>query len=157
IAQTQITRLELAMCAQRRWKVADFTAFILKHPLIVHLARRLVWGVFDGNKLAHSFRIAEDGSFASEADAAITLPKGAMIGRVHGWEVPEALLGKWGWVFADYEILQPFDQLGRQVFTPTDAEKRASHLPRMHKVAVKTGKVMGLEIRGWRKGPPQDA
>ena len=132
-------------------------AFILRHPLLVHLARRLLWGVFDGDKLTQTFRIAEDGTLAGPDDEALVLAPAAIIGLVHRLEVPAGLLGQWGGVFADYKILQPFDQLGRQVFLPTEAEKRASTLPRMKKVKVKTGKVMGLEVRGWRKGEPQDA
>ena len=157
IASAQLTRLELAMCAQRRWQRADFEVFILRHPLLVHLARRLLWGVFAGDKLTQTFRIAEDGTFAGPEDETLGLPAAAVIGLVHRLEVPAGLLGKWGGVFADYKILQPFDQLGRQVFLPTEAEKQASALPRMKKVKVKTGKVMGLEVRGWRKGEAQDA
>ena len=157
VASSQLTRLELAMCAQRRWKLEDFSAFILHHPLVVHLARRLVWGVFQGPKLTQTFRIAEDGTFAGPDDDTVTLAGDAVIGLVHRLEFPEPLLGKWGGVFADYKILQPFDQLGRQVFFPTEAEKKASSLHRHGKFAAKTGKVMGLEIRGWRKGEPQDA
>ena len=145
------------MCAQRRWQRADFEVFILRHPLLVHLARRLLWGVFAGDKLTQTFRIAEDGTFAGPEDETLVLPAAAVIGLVHRLEVPAGLLGKWGGVFADYKILQPFDQLGRQVFLPTEAEKQASALPRMKKVKVKTGKVMGLEVRGWRKGEAQDA
>ena len=157
IASAQLTRLELAMCAQRRWQRADFEVFILRHPLLVHLARRLLWGVFAGDQLTQTFRVAEDGTFAGPEDEALELPPAAVIGLVHRLEVPVDLLGKWGGVFADYKILQPFDQLGRQVFLPTEAEKQASTLPRMKKVKVKTGKVMGLEVRGWRKGEAQDA
>jgi predicted DNA-binding WGR domain protein len=157
IASAQLTRLELAMCAQRRWQRADFETFILRHPLLVHLARRLLWGVFVGPELAQTFRIAEDGSFAGPDDDALQLPPAAVIGLVHRLEMPAELLGKWGAVLADYKILQPFDQLGRQVFLPTEAEKQASMLPRLKKAQVKTGKVMGLEVRGWRKGEPQDA
>jgi hypothetical protein len=76
---------------------------------------------------------------------------------VHRLELSDALAAKWGSLFAEYEILQPFEQLGREVFLPTPAEKSASVLERFGKLSVKTGKVMGLEIRGWRKGPPQDA
>ncbi|MFO0728840.1 MAG: DUF4132 domain-containing protein [Myxococcota bacterium] len=157
IASLQLVRLELTMCNQRRWKVEDFSAFILKHPLLVHLARRLVWGVFEGDKLSATFRVAEDGTFADEKDEAYTLGKKGHIGLVHRLELSESLQKAWGTVFSDYKILQPFEQLGRQIYAPTEAEKKANVLPRMQKVDVKTGKVMGLEIRGWKKGTPEDA
>jgi len=40
IAQNQIVRLELAMCAQRRWEGDSFRALFLEHPLLIHLVRR---------------------------------------------------------------------------------------------------------------------
>lgn len=156
VAATQLVRLELAMCAQRRWKYADFAALILRHPLLVHLVRRLVWGVFDGAKLEQTFRVAEDSSLASEDDAPLTLAQDAVVGLVHRLELPPALLGKWGGLFADYKILQPFEQLGRQVYQPSSDEAKGSVLKR-GKLAAKTGKVMGLQERGWRKGEAQDA
>ena len=143
VASHQITRLELAMCAERRWTREEFTTFILGHPLVVHLARRLVWGAYEGAKPKHTFRVAEDGTFADPADAAVTLKDDLQVGIVHRLELPEALLGTWGSVFADYEILQPFDKLGREVYAPSAAEKKASRLERMKDVSVKTGKVMG--------------
>ncbi len=157
VAASQVTRLELAMCSQRRWSAADFQTFIAHHPLVVHIARRLVWATFDGTKVKTTFRVIEDATLADEADTTFALPKDAIVGLVHRLELSDALAAKWGSLLADYEILQPFEQLGREVFLPTPAEKSASVLDRLGKLSVKTGKVMGLEIRGWRKGPPQDA
>ena len=157
VAASQLTRLELAMCSQRRWKAPDFQTFIVRHPLVVHIARRLVWATFDATKVKATFRVTEDGTLADEADKTFALPKDAIVGLVHRLELSDALAAKWGSLLAEYEILQPFEQLGREVFLPTPAEKTASVLDRLGKLSVKTGKVMGLEIRGWRKGPPQDA
>lgn len=157
VASNQLIRLELAMCAQRRWKCDGYKDFIVRHPLLGHLARRLLWGVYEGEKLQQTFRVAEDGTFASVEDESLTLAPDALIGLVHRLDLPDAILGKWGGVFADYKILQPFDQLGRQVFFPTAAEKKENVLKRFGKAAVKTGKILGLELLGWRKGEPQDA
>jgi len=157
IASSQILRLELAMCGQRRWKRDDFEGFILHHPLVVHLARRLVWGIFDGGKLTGSFRVAEDGTLADMSDKTLVLRSEATIGLLHRLEMPDDLVEKWGSVLSEYEILQPFDQLGRQVYAPTAEETKANVLWRMKGAEVKTGKVMGLELRGWRKGEAQDA
>ncbi len=157
IASSQILRLELAMCGQRRWKRDDFESFILRHPLVLHLARRLVWGIFEAGKLSGSFRVAEDGTLADMSDKTLVLRSEAMIGLLHRLEMPDDLVEKWGSVLSEYEILQPFDQLGRQVYVPTDEERQASAVWRMKGAEVKTGKVMGLEIRGWRKGEAQDA
>ncbi len=157
IAATQITRLELAMCLRRRWDAEAFRTFLVGHPLVVHLARRLVWGVYEGEQLAATFRVAEDGTFADRNDDGWTLPDGAIVGIPHPLELDAGAGGAWGQVFGDYRIVQPFAQLGRDTYAPTDAERGARTLDRVVDVPVKTGKILGLDARGWRKGPPQDS
>jgi hypothetical protein len=158
VAKDQLARMELAMCGQRRWSAEQFRKFFVDHPLLIHLVRRLVWGTFDGKgKLAATFRVAEDRSFADTNDDAWELPSDATVGIPHMLELGEELARKWGDVFADYEILQPFAQLGREIYAPTDAEKKATSISRVKDRVVPTGKVLGLETRGWRRGTPQDA
>src|SRR5262249_43782274 len=53
--------------------------------------------------------------------------------------------------------LQPFKQLGREAHAIAPAEKDAKKLERFVGVKVPTGKVLGLEARGWRRGAAQDA
>ena len=60
IASSQTRRLERAMCNGRRWRSADFTRFVVEHPLLFHIARRLVWGAYDGDALIETFRVADD-------------------------------------------------------------------------------------------------
>ncbi|MRG93902.1 WGR and DUF4132 domain-containing protein [Polyangium spumosum] len=158
IAQNQITRLELAMCAERRWEVGSFRALFLEHPLLVHLVRRLVWGVYteEGKYLA-AFRVAEDSSLADADDAAFNLPDGAYVGIVHPLALPEATRAAFGQILGDYSIVQPFPQIGRDTYAPTDAEVNDSNIKRRAGQFVPVGKILGLVERGWRKGQPQDA
>ncbi|HEY1959088.1 MAG TPA: DUF4132 domain-containing protein [Polyangiaceae bacterium] len=157
IAGSQLLRLEVAMCTQRRWSVDVYRQFLLEHPLLFHIVRRLVWGVYDrAGKLASTFRVAEDRSLASAKDDAYDLPDGAEVGIVHRLELDDAQAASWGQVFGDYEILQPFAQLSREIATPTEKEKAATKLERVVGLTVPTGKVLGLDHRGWRRGPPQD-
>jgi hypothetical protein len=60
-------------------------------------------------------------------------------------------------VFTDYELLQPFDQLGRSVHSLTDEERASDNLTRFLGIDVPVGKVFSLERRGWQRGRPQDA
>ncbi|GAA2123705.1 hypothetical protein GCM10009727_10550 [Actinomadura napierensis] len=57
-------------------------------------------------------------------------------------------------MFADYEILQPFPQLGRGVHALTEEEKAADHLERFEGLTVPTGVVLGLERLGWARATP---
>lgn len=158
IAQNQITRLELAMCAQRRWEAASFAALFLEHPLLVHLARRLIFGVFgaDGSCVG-AFRVAEDSSLADGSDAAYALPATAQVGIAHPLELSEAQKAAFGQILGDYGIVQPFAQLGRDTYAPTAAEGQTHAIKRRDKAVVPLGKLLGLCERGWRKGAPEDA
>jgi hypothetical protein len=55
-----------------------------------------------------------------------------------------------GQLFADYEILQPFRQLGRETYAPTPAEREGHEITRFAR-SVPSGAVLGLLNRGWRK------
>jgi len=157
IAQGQILRLEIAMCTQRRWDEDVFRRFLLEHPLVIHLVRRLVWGVYDEkNALAATFRVAEDRSLSNAEDAPYELPTGARVGIVHRLELTDAQAAAWGQVLGDYEILQPFSQLAREIAAPTADEKNGKKLERVVGLKVPTGKVLGLDHRGWQRGAPQD-
>lgn len=158
LAADQITRLELAMVARRRWTKADFEAYFVGHPLLRHLVRRLVWADFraDGTGVRATFRVAEDATYADAADEPLTLPDDAVIGVAHPVDLAGDL-ARWTEIFADYEILQPFPQLGRPVRTLTAEEEKGSLLTRFAGVRTPAGKVLGLERRGWRRSDPADA
>ncbi|NUP51210.1 MAG: DUF4132 domain-containing protein [Catenulispora sp.] len=156
VTADQIARLEQSMCLRRRWSMLDFCSYFVAHPLVRHLVRRLVWGSYDadGNLLA-TFRIAEDLTFADLDDEPfeddITL-----VGLAHPLEFGE-LISRWSDVFADYEILQPFAQLGRETYTLTDAERAATNLQRFKdRLDIPVGRLVGLTRRGWRRGEAWD-
>jgi uncharacterized protein DUF4132 len=157
LASDQILRLELAMCARRRWSAREFADFFVAHPLLRHIVRRLVWATYgaDGAPSA-AFRVAEDLTFADIEDEGFKLPDDASVGVAHPLDLGDALSG-WSDVFADYEILQPFQQLGRQVFSLTDEERRSPNLQRFADLPVPAGRVVGMERRGWRRGAAWDA
>ena len=166
IAAQQLQRLETAMCQRRRWRLADFRAFIAQHPLVRHIARRLIWGVYEvqdganhGGTLTACFRLAEDdSSFTNASDEAFEVPDGdnTRIGVPHALELPAADAAAFGQVFADYELLQPFAQIGRDTYTLTEAEKKTDKLERWKGAKVPTGRVLGLANKGWRRGQAQD-
>jgi predicted DNA-binding WGR domain protein len=157
-ASLQILRLEMAMCGQRRFEASQFVELFVQHPLVFHIVRRLVWAVYDadGKKIVNTFRVAEDRTFANGSDDAFVLDDKAKVGIPHTLELDEKTAGAWSGVFGDYELVQPFPQLGRPSFTPTAEQKAAKKLDIVDKLLVKTGKVLGLETRRWRRGAPQD-
>ena len=151
VSRDLIGRLEAAMVEQRGWSVEEFTDLFARHPLTWHVARRLVW-LGDGT----AFRVAEDRTLADVEDKTLTLPDTARSTIAHPLELT-GRLDAWAEVFADYEILQPFPQLGRPVYALTDEERKSRRLTRFERHTVPTGKVIGLERHGWVREAPQDA
>ena len=157
VAQSQLVRLELAMCSQRRWEAEAFHQFFVSHPLLIHIVRRLVWGAFDKTDvLVGTFRVGEDRSYADVKDGKFVLPAGANVGLVHRLHMDQKEADAWGQVLGDYEIMQPFAQLSREAILPSTDEHDVTELSRVVGLTVPTGKVLGLDTRGWRRGPPQD-
>jgi hypothetical protein len=157
LAADQIARLELAMVGQRRWTAQEFRQYFVAHPLLRHIVSHLVWATFDTDGAVETaFRVAEDLSFADVSDDEYKLADDELVGIVHPLHLG-ATLAAWSEVFADYEILQPFPQLGRPVFVFTDEEKASQELTRFAGIDMPIGKVLGMERRGWRRGAPQDA
>ena len=148
VASEQIKRFNRSMVTGRRWTSVEFAQFVLGHPLLVHIARRLLWGEFgDGPRPTTVFRVSEDSTFADVDDNAVTLGDGT-IGLVHPAHIPETV-GAWSDVFADYEILQPFPQLGRPVHEPLPGDLDGSGLSRFTGVTATPSQALRLTYRGW--------
>ncbi|GAB3275212.1 DUF4132 domain-containing protein [Kineosporia babensis] len=156
VATDVIARLEFAMVNQRRWSGAEFRQLFVAHPLLRHIVRRLVWGLYDEQgRLTGSLRVAEDSSFADVSDEEVVLADDAVLGVVHPRHLDD--VSAWTEVFADYEILQPFAQLSRSVFTLSPGSAESGHLEQFEGLKVPAGKLLGLERRGWQRESPMDA
>ncbi|WP_189152661.1 DUF4132 domain-containing protein [Lentzea pudingi] len=152
VASDQIHRLEGAMTTQRTWTAAEFHTVLADHPLLRHVARRLVWITDEGR----TFRLAEDNTLATPEDTEFTLPEAATVRVAHPVDLT-GTLPAWGEVFADYEILQPFPQLGRRAHAFLPDEDTVPQLQKYVGLPMPVGKVLGLTKRGWVRGTPLDA
>jgi hypothetical protein len=158
IARSRIVRLEMAMIARRRWPASDWKQLFAGKPLVLQLARRLVWGVYDSaGKLTDLFRVAEDGSLADGTDSLYEVPNEARIGLVHPAELTQKTLQAWATLFSNYEVLQPFPQLSREVFTLTTEQANENELKRVNGLELPAPKVVfGLESLGWKRWGAED-
>ncbi|URN09217.1 DUF4132 domain-containing protein [Actinomadura madurae] len=147
VAADQIKRLERAMVTGRSWTPEEFRAFFVEHPLMGHIARRLVWAAGDA-----VFRVAEDGTLADVHDDEFTLPPDAAVTLPHPVLLDEKTVAAWASVFADYEILQPFEQLGRPVHVLADDERAGTRLARFEGRTAHFGRFLGMTSRGWELG-----
>ncbi|WP_306361443.1 DUF4132 domain-containing protein [Nocardia sp. CC227C] len=146
----QIRRLEQAMVDGRRWSTAEFDRYLVAHPLLRHIARRLVWTTG-----ATSFRLAEDFTPTDIDDAPLRFAESARIGIAHPLELGETVAA-WGEVLADYEITQPFRQLARPVYALTPEERATRRIERFEGISVSVGALLGLTRRGWDRAAVQD-
>ncbi|MEV6065992.1 DUF4132 domain-containing protein [Nocardia sp. NPDC052001] len=147
LAADQLARLERAMVTRRRFSVTELRELFIAHPLRWHITRRIVWGVYMDDALVSTFRIAEDRSFADHADDALTLAEDAVLGVAHPLEFPDRI-GSWAEIFADYELLQPFPQLARELFTVPEELGSATEI-RGDGTKVDGTRFLGLTGRGW--------
>lgn len=156
IISTQPARLENAMCQQRRWRRGEFLDFFVHHPVMRHFSQRLLWAVSspDGT-WKNGFRVAEDATLADSDDALYALPpeseETALISLPHPLEIPTKDKMRWQTLFADYEIMQPFEQLARPTFVLPAEELARPDLLHYIDRRIGTGSLLGLEARGWKR------
>jgi hypothetical protein len=145
----QVRRLERAMLSRRRWAAEDFERFLVGHPFLIFLVQRLLWGAYGGGRRTAAFRVTEDRTYADGDDRPYT-PCGRAVGVVHPLELTEQEQARWGEVFADYEIIQPFPQLGRGVRLLQPSEAAATVLTRFAGPGIPATGFNGLlEQHGW--------
>lgn len=148
LAKQQLGALEEAMCAVRTWRVQDHAARFIQHPLLRHLGRRLVWACVDAEgEPTATFRIAEDLTLADVDDAPFAPDEDARLAVAHPLALAPALRARWTTLFGDYQILQPFPQLGRELFEGAglSGEEVASARDRV----TSRGRLFQLGRRGW--------
>jgi hypothetical protein len=146
VAKERIKALEVSMVEQSPRRAGDFRAFLADHPLMGHLARKLVWVTAAGV----SFRVAEDRTLADLADELLTVDDDEVIRLAHPLLLGEER-ARWAEVFEDYEILQPFAQLHREVFRPGPPGFGA-----VVGAQVDGRRLAGLRSRGWLVGSESD-
>jgi len=125
-AQTE--RLYEAMCIERRWGVEDWDAYLLRHPIVGRLLRRLVWiGLdADGGRVT-LFRPLDDGSLSDVEDGTVDPASIAQVQIAHASLVTAGEAAAWRAHLADYEVDSPFAQFDTDlpVLPAADADRTA--------------------------------
>ena len=157
IVATQLVRLEKTMCTARCWTSENWKKLFVSNPIMHRFAIGLVWGIYKEDKLETSFRYLEDGSFNTVDDEEFTLPETAQIGLVHPIELSEKELAAWKQQLKDYEVAQPFAQLERGIYRPTDEEKGTDCIERFSgKIKKSMDLASAMNKIGWNKGQVGD-
>lgn len=108
----QTERFREAMRAHHTWSVETWRAYILTHPLVKNYAKRLLWvGLTKVSRAPVVFRVTEESELADISDETITLEQFDDIQLVMHGSLPTKARDAWAELFADYEVVQPFEQL----------------------------------------------
>jgi hypothetical protein len=144
VAVERLRAVEDAMVTERSWTAAEFRELFVRHPLMWQLTHRLVWVARDpGDAVATTFRVAEDRTFADVDDKEWTLGDDAIVAVAHPWHLESG----WAGLFGDYAIIQPFPQIGRELFRPGQTDLTA-----LAGAPVDGRRLFVLSSRGWRFG-----
>lgn len=135
--RAETRRLELAMIAARSFEVASLQARAARSPVAAAVQRRVLW--LDQAR-GLTVRLAEDGTFADLDDAPTTVEGPLLV--PHRLVLTETDVVRWSAIFADYELVQPFPQLMREVVHEAPIGR-----------AYSPGHVVGLWNAGWQ---PED-
>jgi hypothetical protein len=97
-----------------------------------------------------TFRVAEDCTYTNVHDDAIGLADLAYVEIVHPIQLSPDLKSDWATLFLDYEILSPFSQLDRQIYSLEPPEQQVIR-------RFKTFNQNALGQRpGWSRNSPYD-
>ncbi|HEY0736263.1 MAG TPA: DUF4132 domain-containing protein [Herpetosiphonaceae bacterium] len=159
VAKVQAVRLEQVMVTGRRWTLTEFETLLVRHPLMTHLVRTLIWGTYDPlGALSSTFRVTEDQSYADATDEMVDLPPDVAIGLIHPLDLSADVRAAWGEILSDYEIVQPFPQLGRAIQRLEAHELTATDIMRFNELTIPAAAlVFGLDKLGWTRDLPADA
>ncbi len=113
----QFKRLERMMLSQRTWHVECWEEHLRDHPVMVLFTKNLLWVAEDLDTGALTyFRVAEDRTLASEEDEEVKLSSHCLVRLAHPALMEAGARQRWGDVFVDYELIAPFQQLGRPLY-----------------------------------------
>jgi hypothetical protein len=108
----QAIRLERLMASGHTWSWMDFQADLLPHPVMSAIARTLLW-TGQSETTPTVFQIAEDHSFVGIDGKDIDAQDFISVCITHPATLSSEAISRWGEHLSDYNIIQPFPQIGR--------------------------------------------
>ncbi|HEY6126245.1 MAG TPA: DUF4132 domain-containing protein, partial [Steroidobacteraceae bacterium] len=157
IVALQTDRLYEALCTGREWPYADWHDYLNLHPVVRHLAQRLIWLQYADSGVVNVFRPLDDGTLTNADDEAVTLPPDARVRLAHDSLLPREAVERWQQHLVDYEIKPLFQQLGKGTYElPPDRQNAKElsdfqgHLLEAYALRGRAGKL------GYQRGAAED-
>jgi hypothetical protein len=154
----QVSRLREAMCLERQWPVEDWQLYVLGHPLVARLARRLVWmGLDESGTCVATFRPLDDNSLTDTDDRPVDISRFSRLQLGHSRLVPPEVAQSWSSHLTDYEVLSPIDQFGRPLPAIEPEQKNKEEITDRKGWMIDTFKLRGAALKlGYVRGTAED-
>lgn len=144
VIKSQQSRLEQVYVNGRLWKVCDWKNLFVENPIMQMFARKLIWGVYEDGKLKEAFRYMEDGTFNTVNEEEFELPQNAEISLVHPCSLSSKEIELWKTQLCDYEIIQPFEQLDKEVKYFSDEDVDGKEVIKYKDLKTTAGKLIKM-------------
>jgi Domain of unknown function (DUF4132) len=155
LISAQRARLYAAMCSERVWTADAFAAVYLSHPVMKHVAARLLLQVTYADGPSQVCRPSGDGSYVDDVDSTIVIPGDSKVRLAHSAHLTPDEEARWGRHCSDYEVVPFFGQLGRKRFELNGLNTNETRIPSSH--TINSFKLRGLATRlGFDRGPTGD-
>ncbi len=153
VLEHQTARFYEALCTQRTWELPVWQRYVLGHPVLRHLAARLVW-TFDG-ELA---RPLGDGTLTDVDDTPVKPGENASVSLAHESLVAEDVTAAWIQHLVDYEVTPLFRQFGRGTAVLPESLRSEDALGDLEGSMLESFALRGRADKlGYRRGDVGDA
>lgn len=155
LVTAQRARLYAAMCSERVWTPEEFASIYLAHPVMKHVATRLLVRVTHEDGTCEIARPTEDGSYVNSVDNTVDIEAKATLQLAHSTHLSAEEEARWGQHLADYEVIPFFAQLGRKHFALDATNTQETRIACEH--TIHSLKLRGLATRlGFDREPTGD-
>ena len=157
ILTIQKERLYDAMCLEREWLFSHWENFLKNHPVVGKYCQKLIWGVFEDNKVIKSFRPLDDGTLTDYEDEDVQVESDKQIRLLHSCNTPENIEELWMKHMEDYEIIPLFQQFNKEFCTLSDKEKNNTEITDFRGYLIDSLALRGQTKKfGYNRGEVED-
>ncbi|MCJ8313404.1 MAG: DUF4132 domain-containing protein [Pseudomonadales bacterium] len=110
VIDIQISRLHEAMCTNRVWTYSEWNEYILQHPILTHVAQKLIW-MESNNGNDTLFRPTAERDLIDIEDNDVDIQDTSIIQLAHVGLFDSSGIKAWSKTLKEEKIIQPFKQL----------------------------------------------